>query len=227
MRDSRRGIHLRVLRVATVTPGGGELLARIKDALESDGVRAVQVDDGASALGGSHERWDAIVLVADDAPAQISADVGVLCERFPDVPLVAVATRVSRTDVRAVLQAGAMGVVELDRVEDCLALAVRSACVGLVTVPKRNRDAAAGPNLSVREKQILGMVVLGFTNAEIAHKLYVAESTVKSHLSSAFGKLGVRSRNEATAPILDQSSGLGTGILAITPDAVGASAVSP
>jgi hypothetical protein len=60
------------------------------------------------------------------------------------------------------------------------------------------------------------MVVRGFTNAEIARKLFVAESTVKSHLSSAFVKLGVRSRNEATAVILDQSSGLGTGVLAIT-----------
>jgi hypothetical protein len=41
---------------------------------------------------------------------------------------------------------------------------------------------------------------------------------VKSHLSSAFSKLGVRSRNEATALILDPENGLGTGILAISQD---------
>ena len=60
------------------------------------------------------------------------------------------------------------------------------------------------------------MVVLGFSNSEIAAKLYVSDSTVKSHLTSAFSKLGVRSRNEATAMILDLDSGLGTGILAIS-----------
>ena len=65
-------------------------------------------------------------------------------------------------------------------------------------------------------KQILGMVVLGFSNAEIAAKLYVSESTVKSHLSSAFATIGVRTRKQAAALILDPGSGFGTGILAIT-----------
>lgn len=59
------------------------------------------------------------------------------------------------------------------------------------------------------------MVVLSFTNGEIAQKLYVSESTVKSHLSSAFAKLGVRSRSAAAEAILDPVNGLGTGILAI------------
>jgi DNA-binding NarL/FixJ family response regulator len=71
------------------------------------------------------------------------------------------------------------------------------------------------PRLSPREKQVLSMVVLGFTNREIANKLYLAESTIKSHLSSAFEKLGVRSRSDAVALILDSKNGLGTGILSI------------
>jgi DNA-binding CsgD family transcriptional regulator len=69
--------------------------------------------------------------------------------------------------------------------------------------------------LSMREKQILGMVVMGFTNADIAAELFVAESTVKSHLSSAYTKLGVSSRREATTLILDPTQGLGPGIFAI------------
>ncbi len=60
------------------------------------------------------------------------------------------------------------------------------------------------------------MVVLDFSNAEIARKLVVTESNVKSHLTSAFGKLGVTSRNAAAELILDAESGLGPGILRIS-----------
>ena len=60
------------------------------------------------------------------------------------------------------------------------------------------------------------MVVMGFANREIAGKLFITEATVKSHLSSAFQKLGVRSRTAAAALILDSDGGLGTGILAIS-----------
>ena len=60
------------------------------------------------------------------------------------------------------------------------------------------------------------MVVMGFSNPEIAAKLHVSESAVKSHLYSAFGTLGVSTRKEAVALILDPTAGFGTGILAIT-----------
>ena len=55
-------------------------------------------------------------------------------------------------------------------------------------------------------------IVTGLTNAEIAGKLFLAESTVKSHLSSAFSKLGVSSRYEATSVILDPERGRGLGV---------------
>jgi len=60
--------------------------------------------------------------------------------------------------------------------------------------------------------------VLHLSNAEIARNLYLSESNVKNHLSSAFAKLGVSSRNEAAELILDRDSGLGPGILRITPE---------
>ncbi len=71
-------------------------------------------------------------------------------------------------------------------------------------------------SLSMREKQVLSMIVMGSTNAEIATKLFLAESTVKSHLSSAYNKLGVCSRKDAASRILDPLQGLGPGILAIS-----------
>jgi DNA-binding NarL/FixJ family response regulator len=82
-------------------------------------------------------------------------------------------------------------------------------------VPRRHAPQVEPATLSAREKQILGLVVMGYMNSEIAEQLFVAESTVKSHLSSAFSKLGVRSRNEAVDLIVDPERGLGMGILAL------------
>ena len=51
--------------------------------------------------------------------------------------------------------------------------------------------------LSNREQEVLQLVVMGNTNAQIARKLTIAESTVKSHLQKIFAKLKVQSRTEA------------------------------
>jgi DNA-binding NarL/FixJ family response regulator len=61
---------------------------------------------------------------------------------------------------------------------------------------------------SHRERQVLALLVRGLGNRQIASHLFLAESTVKSHLSSAFQKLGVRSRKEAAALLMDPDEGL-------------------
>ena len=88
---------------------------------------------------------------------------------------------------------------------------------GQCVVPRSVRRLPERPPLSPRERQVLAMVVLDFSNAEIASKLVVTESNVKSHLTSAFSKLGVSSRSAAAELILDHESGLGPGILRISP----------
>jgi DNA-binding NarL/FixJ family response regulator len=139
-----------------------------------------------------------------------------LHEQRPDLPIVAVTASVERQTILQALRAGIDGVVKDQDLEASLALAVQVVCSGQLSLPRELRDQVGKLGLSTREKQILGMVVLGLSNGEIAGKLVVTESTVKSHLSSAFTKLGVRSRTEATALILDPHTGLGTGILAIS-----------
>jgi DNA-binding NarL/FixJ family response regulator len=121
-----------------------------------------------------------------------------------------------RRSIGKAIREGADGLIAEGRLDDSLAPAVRDVCAGQLSLPRELRETFSRPLLSTREKQILAMVVMGFSNGEIAAKLYLTESTVKSHLSSAFAKLGVRSRKEATAAILDPERGLGTGILAIS-----------
>lgn len=57
-------------------------------------------------------------------------------------------------------------------------------------------------HLTLREREILRCVGLGMTNIEIAAELKLALSTVKSHLSSAFVKLGVSNRTQAAIAML-------------------------
>ena len=52
-------------------------------------------------------------------------------------------------------------------------------------------------NLSSREREILCAIASGATNAEVSTQLYLSETTVKTHISSVFGKLGARNRVEA------------------------------
>ena len=120
--------------------------------------------------------------------------------------------------VRDALAHGAGGVVRATEVDERLSEAVRAVSAGLLVVPADAASIFGRPTLSPREKQVLGLVVLGCSNGEIAAKLQVTEATVKTHLTSSFRKLGVRTRSDATARILDPASGLGLGILALTGD---------
>src|SRR2546421_5023481 len=120
-------------------------------------------------------------------------------------------------DVRKAVEQGADGLVWESQIEAALAVTVGAVLSGQVAVPRDVWRRIERPELTNREKQTLGLVVMGLSNGEIATRLYVSESTVKSHLSAAFRKLGVRSRAEAARVIADPREGLGMGILAITP----------
>jgi DNA-binding NarL/FixJ family response regulator len=137
-------------------------------------------------------------------------------ESLADLPIVVVLAEADGRWARKLIEDGVAGIVVEGEVAETLEPTLRAVSSGQIVYPRHLRTAAERPNLSYREKQVLGMVVLGFTNREIGAKLWLAESTVKSHLSSAFRKLGVRSRSEAASIILDPNEGLGTGILAIS-----------
>lgn len=140
-------------------------------------------------------------LVAETA--RRSAHVVVVCERF------------GSSASRLLLAAGAAGLVQLERAARSLVPTIEAVRAGQIAVPSRRALSGVQPGLSTREKQVMGLVALGFSNGEIASRLFVAESTVKSHLSSAFGKLGVRSRHEAVDLIVNPAFGLSIGIMSL------------
>ena len=130
-------------------------------------------------------------------------------------PIVLVLPTVSRADVREALAAGAHGIVLEHTVEASLEPTLDAVLAGQLVLPPTGRAHLAPPVFSAREKQVLGLVVLGLSNGDIAAKLTIAEATVKSHLTTCFRKLGVRTRSAAVARILDPHEGLGVGILSL------------
>ena len=82
-------------------------------------------------------------------------------------------------------------------------LTAPSAFSGRAVAPVREGRAQPGPveplleQLTPRERTVLALVADGLPNREIAHELDISEHTVKFHLASVFGKLGVSSRTEA------------------------------
>jgi DNA-binding NarL/FixJ family response regulator len=118
-------------------------------------------------------------------------------------PIVVISPPATGTGVRRALEAGADAFVFESNLELTLAATVRAVASGQSVVPRKVRGSLERPALSHRERQVLALVAAGLTNAQIAKRLYLSESTIKSHLSSVFGKLGVRSRWEAAALFLE------------------------
>jgi DNA-binding NarL/FixJ family response regulator len=193
--------------------GPRERLSRL---LSREGFAFNAFDDTEALLAMSAEKTPSLILLwVQDAVTGLFDYVGPLAQAHPDVPIIVACPSIERWELRAALTAGASGVVLAENIDVALGPCLRAVSCGQTCVPRGHWRQIEPPALSAREKQILGLVVMGYMNGQIAEQLFLAESTVKSHLSSAFAKLGVRSRNEATSLILDPERGLGMGILAI------------
>jgi DNA-binding NarL/FixJ family response regulator len=122
----------------------------------------------------------------------------------------------SRDDIRRALDAAVAGQAVLDsRVQATL---LRAAGHGTdhgseVGASARSRAATrAGPlpdGLTEREAEVLALIGAGLSNTEIADRLFVAETTVKTHINRIFAK--TQSRDRAQAALYARRHGLATG----------------
>lgn len=117
--------------------------------------------------------------------------------------IVLTASESAENGVRA-LRLGAKGVVQKRFAIETLMVAVRSVADGMVWMPPTvqtefaRQESSSGKELTPRESEIVRYVASGLRNIEVAERLSITESTVKTHLNNIFQKLGVRDRLELT-----------------------------
>jgi DNA-binding NarL/FixJ family response regulator len=155
-----------------------------------------------------------IVLASQQVDTVRIHAIKTIADRLPEARILAIMPTDTRSALlRRALVAGASGIILEADLKRALVVSARAVLLEQLSVPARLGRQIAPRPLSHREKQIISLVVQGLTNREIATQLYLAESTVKTHLSSTFRKLDARSRAEAVARIQDPESGFGAAIL--------------
>jgi NarL family two-component system response regulator LiaR len=177
----------------------------------------LKVFDDFKLVGEAENGADAIQLCSEVLPDVILMDMVMpemdgasatrfIRQQFPQVQVIALTSFKEGALIKNALEAGAIGYVLKDISADDLARAIRAAHAGRATlspeaaqslVETANLPPTPGLDLTERERAVLALMVEGLNNTQIAGRLTVSPSTVKSHVSNILSKLGVSSRTEA------------------------------
>jgi two-component system response regulator NreC len=180
---------------------------------DEDGFEVVaEADDVESAtryLRGHHPD----VLVLDlNMPGEPSLEaIPRLRGEFPDTQIVVLTMQNEPAYARSALSAGVLGYVLKESADAELVEAIRSAVAGEQYLnPRLGARVAAEPppgppdGLSDRELEILRLIALGFTNAQVAEELFLSVRTVETHRAHIQQKLGLSDRAELVRYALDR-----------------------
>ncbi|WP_309070364.1 response regulator transcription factor [Arthrobacter sp.] len=133
-----------------------------------------------------------------EATRRITADA-------PGIRILVFTTYDSDADIVRVIDAGATGYLLKDSTPEELYAAIRAAAQGqaalsapVASVLLKRMQQPEGA-LTPREAEILELLAAGLSNRELGRKLYVSETTVKTHLLHIYRKLGVETRSAAIA----------------------------
>lgn len=169
---------------------------------------AANIEDARRYVRGHHPK----VLVLDlNMPGGSSLEaIPAIREESPDTQIVVLTMQKEAAFAREALSAGALGYVLKEAADDELVEAVRRAAVGESYLnPTLGARMAAEPppgppdDLSEREVEVLRLIALGHTNAEIGEQLYLSVRTVETHRSHIQQKLRLSSRAELVGYALD------------------------
>ena len=182
---------------------GLESILRLFDDLEL----VAQADSGSAAVGLCRQTRPDVVLMDLVMPGMngVKAIEELLRER-PQTRVLALTSFSDEELVESALRAGAIGYLLKNITGEQLADAIRAAHAGRATLAPEAAEAlihvvstpqGCADDLTRRERQVLALVADGLSNADIADRLVISRSTVKTHVSSVITKLGASSRTEA------------------------------
>ncbi|MEM7116482.1 MAG: response regulator transcription factor [Chloroflexota bacterium] len=195
-------------------------------ALFREGLRTLlSIWDDLEIVGEAGNGQEALTAVSQLTPDVVLMDLrmpildGVAATRqitqnYPDSKVIVLTTFDDDDYVFDGLRAGAVGYLLKDVSSDKLVEAIRAAAQGnsflqpsvaakviaefsRLTPTTKPEPVILVEPLSSREREVLRVVATGASNKEIAQQLHLAEGTVKNHLTSILGKLGVRDRTQA------------------------------
>ncbi|MCL2419267.1 MAG: response regulator transcription factor [Conexibacteraceae bacterium] len=171
--------------------------------------------DGAEAVRLSAELRPDIVLMDLRMPRMDGIEATrLLRERMPEIGVIALTTYADDESVLGALRAGARGYLTKDASSEDIRAAILCVASGSATIDPAVQHLvvaalASGPaqteaplptlpdELTPREAEVLVLIAEGLSNVEIAARLQVSPTTVKSHINHMFGKAGIRDRAQA------------------------------
>lgn len=194
-------------------------------ALVRDGIVTVlSLTEGIDVVGEAATGKEAVEIALRERPAVVLMDLRMpdldgaeatrrLTGSAPEIAVVVLTTFADDASIGRALRAGASGYLTKDAGRAEIVAALRAAADGGTPLDTRIAGrVVAGlphehpgtlherfPQLTAREAEVLGLVVAGRTNPEIARELFLGVSTVKSHVNAVFAKLGVTDRRAAIA----------------------------
>ena len=126
----------------------------------------------------------------------------------PQARVIVLTTFDGDENIYRALQAGARGYLLKDMFGDELMEAIRAVHAGKTRIPpvvaQRLAERMNGSELTTRELDVLRLIVAGKSNKEIGNDLHISEATVKTHINSLLGKLGVTDRTQAATTALQR-----------------------
>jgi two-component system, NarL family, response regulator len=178
-------------------------------ALEPDMIVCAEASSGEQAQALYRTHRPDVTLMDLRLPGMNGTEtVNAIRREFPDARIVMVSTYVCDEEIYGALQAGAMAYLVKSVQREELIRAIRKAAAGQRHIPPevaaRLADRVARSELSMREIEVLRLLVGGRRNREIGEALDITEGTVKLHVSSILGKLGVADRTEAVTVALQR-----------------------
>jgi DNA-binding NarL/FixJ family response regulator len=184
-----------------------------------DGIELVgSAADGAEAVALATEQRPDVVLMDLRMPGTDGIEATrQLRERLPETGVIALTTYADDESVLAALRAGARGYLTKDASSEDIRAAIMCVASGSATLdpavqhhvvaalslvpptPAQPEPAQATlpDDLTPREAEVLVLIAEGLSNFEIAERLYVSPTTVKSHINHLFAKAGIRDRAQA------------------------------